>query len=462
MEIKNGIEDIDYVVCQICKKKLRKITNTHLKKHNIIINDYHKKYPGIRTECKQLSNYRKQNIKDKTYEQIYGEIKGQKLKQIKKEKMIEYDFVECKCDMCGKIFIKKENEIKKYCSVKCGYEALRKGNKIINCLYCDKEFNVRINSIRKFCSHECADNFNKEKKYIDLNCPSCGKIVHLTMKQYAHEKNRFCSKECSQLYRTNKRKFDYRKKAYEYNGKYCQRCNTQKNLVVHHIDGNRLNNDITNLQVLCRKCHSLIHTEIKKISNKFVGQSDIEQGMILMLNGLRKRFNLDITDINFRDTPKRVARAYEEIFEGINADEEIKKILSVTFPTEYNGMIIESSIRCYSMCPHHFLPVTYDVVIGYIPRKGGLGLSKLARLVELLAKAPKLQEDFTKEIIDKIQKSINPLGAMVYVKGDHLCMQMRGVKKPGTSTITSSFVGNFDDHKVRSEFLTLIDKDFKR
>jgi len=187
---------------------------------------------------------------------------------------------------------------------------------------------------------------------------------------------------------------------------------------------------------------------------KRFNDKDIIKGWRLILNGL----GLDLNDANFKETPDRILRSYYEIFEGIDNDEKIEKILSTSFPTKYDGMIIENPIRCYSMCPHHFLPVIYDVSIGYIPIKGGLGLSKLPRLVQHLAKAPKLQEDFTKEIVDVFNKKIKPKGVIVIVQGEHLCMHMRGIRKPECSTITSSFHGCFKDGKVRSEFLSLVKK----
>jgi len=254
---------------------------------------------------------------------------------------------------------------------------------------------------------------------------------------------------------------NYRQRALEYYGEECMRCGTNKNIVVHHKDGyndysNYGNHNLDNLLILCRSCHAKHHNEIKK--GRFTGISLVEKGAIYMLRGLKEEFGLDIKDVNFKDTPKRIARAYYEIFEGINADEEIKKILSTSFPTTYDGMVVEHPIRCYSMCPHHFLPVIYDVSIAYIPKKGGLGLSKLPRLVELLAKAPKLQETFTQEIVDKLQETINPLGCMVVVKGDHLCMQMRGVKQPGCGTRTSAVTGVFKEQPARQEFLDLINR----
>lgn len=254
----------------------------------------------------------------------------------------------------------------------------------------------------------------------------------------------------------------YRNKALLEKGEECERCGSTENLVVHHIDYYNLKNELghhetTNLMVLCKKCHAKLHNEQKV--GKFVGINKIEKASALMLEGLRDEFGLDISDVNFKDTPKRIARAYAEIFEGINCKEELKEILNTSFPTDYEGMVIEGPIECFSMCPHHFLPVLYKVYVGYIPKKGGLGLSKLPRLVELLGKAPKLQEQYTYEIIDTLEKTIKPAGAMVVVEGQHLCMQMRGIKKPGCGTRTSSCSGFFKTNmNTRMEFMDFVNK----
>lgn len=242
----------------------------------------------------------------------------------------------------------------------------------------------------------------------------------------------------------------------------CMRCGATEKIIVHHKDflnDNSVygNHDLDNLMVLCKSCYGKLHNEYKRGS--FTGIPLIEKGAIYMLKGLHKEFGLDLNDVNFKDTPKRISRAFYEIFEGINAKDQIEEILNTSFPTKYDGMIIESIIRCYSMCPHHFLPVIYDVSIGYIPRKGGIGLSKLPRLIELLAKAPKLQEDFTKEIVSVLDKSIKPLGCIVQVKGEHLCMQMRGVKKPGCTTTTCSFSGTFKEPATRKEFYDTVNRE---
>jgi len=183
----------------------------------------------------------------------------------------------------------------------------------------------------------------------------------------------------------------------------------------------------------------------------------IEKGMILILKGLEKEFGLDIKNENFKGTPKRVARMYYEIFEGINAENELHNITETSFPSEYNGMIIAKNIECFSMCPHHFLPVEYIVNVGYIPDKKTVGLSKLSRVVELLAKRPELQEMFTEDISKTLERELKPLGVIVQVKGRHMCMAMRGEKQKNCWTYTSSIKGVFKtDPATKEEFALMI------
>jgi GTP cyclohydrolase IA len=183
----------------------------------------------------------------------------------------------------------------------------------------------------------------------------------------------------------------------------------------------------------------------------------IEDGMRLILKGLQEEFGLDINNENFRDTPQRVARAYCEIFRGINADEQLHKIAETSFPSHYDGMVVAKNIRCFSMCPHHFLPVEYIVNVGYIPDKKTVGLSKLARIVELLAKQPELQEMFTRNISHILQKELKPKGVIVQVKGRHLCMAMRGIQQNDSWTLTSDITGLFrDSPTTKEEFALLI------
>lgn len=462
---KEEVEYVDYVVCQICNKKFNRITNTHLKKHNLTTNEYLDKFPfqtGRMTSGVLGKEYGDVS-RNKTYEEIYGLSKANLIKQKKSEAMTEYKLIEKKCFICDKKFITKENSDKKYCSRKCQFEGLRKEKVKKVCLNCNEEFFDFPSSNKKFCSRRCFDEYTikmsemNQKITMSVCCSMCSKSFDTKLNKLGN-KNFFCSKECRKRYSKLKRKFDYKEKAYAQYGKICDRCNSVETLLVHHKDGNRLNNDIFNLQVLCRKCHTALHKELFKIQKKFVGQADIEQGMILILTGLHKAFGLDITNENFRLTPKRFARAYYEIFEGINNKKELHNIAETSFPSSYNGMIIGKDIRVFSMCPHHFLPVEYIINVGYIPDKKTIGISKLTRVVDLLSKQPELQEMLTDNIADTLMRELKPKGVIVQVKGRHFCMIMRGVKQFDSWTLTSSIKGVFDKQKVREEFMMFIGK----
>lgn len=228
----------------------------------------------------------------------------------------------------------------------------------------------------------------------------------------------------------------------------CDRCgNDSASRIIYLVDGNKK-------VYLCDTCNEKYESQNK--INKFLGISKIEQGTKLILEGLRDEFGLDINDPNFTDTPKRVARAYYEICEGINAKQEIESILSTSFPSQYDGMIVAKDIVCWSLCPHHLLPVEYKVNFGYIPSEQVLGISKLSRLVELLAKQPKLQEDFTNDIVEILECNIHPKGIIVQVNGRHTCMVMRGAKQTNSWTLTSKITGDFKNAETRNEFQMLI------
>jgi GTP cyclohydrolase IA len=137
------------------------------------------------------------------------------------------------------------------------------------------------------------------------------------------------------------------------------------------------------------------------------------------------------------DTPKRVAEMYEEIFSGINQDAE--KELEVVLDQKHNEIVLLKGIPLYSMCEHHLLPFMGRAHIAYIPKNGRVtGLSKLARVVDILARKPQVQERLTTQIVEIIMQKLKPLGAMVVIEAEHLCMSMRGVRKPGTTTVTSA------------------------
>ena len=157
-------------------------------------------------------------------------------------------------------------------------------------------------------------------------------------------------------------------------------------------------------------------------------------------------------------TPKRVAEMYEEIFSGIKMDPE--KQLEVLFDKEHHEIVLLKDIPLYSVCEHHLIPFTGKAHVAYIPKGNRVtGLSKLARVVDILAKRPQVQERLTTEVADILMKKLRPLGVMVVIEAEHLCMSMRGIKKPGILTVTSAVRGIFkENHKTRAEALTLIKK----
>ena len=155
-------------------------------------------------------------------------------------------------------------------------------------------------------------------------------------------------------------------------------------------------------------------------------------------------------------TPQRVAEMYEEIFSGIKQDPE--KELEVILDQRHDEIILLKNIPLYSVCEHHLLPFIGKAHIAYIPKQGRVtGLSKLARVVDILSKRPQVQERLTTQIAEIIMSKLKPQGCMVVIEAEHLCMSFRGVKKPGALTVTSAVRGIFkENEKTRSETLALI------
>jgi GTP cyclohydrolase I len=156
-------------------------------------------------------------------------------------------------------------------------------------------------------------------------------------------------------------------------------------------------------------------------------------------------------------TPARVARAYSEIFAGLFADPGT--VLETTFDEDHDELVLVKDIPLYSMCEHHLLPWHGTAAIGYIPGPDGriTGLSKLARLVELYARRPQVQERLTSQVADALRKGLEPQGVIVVIQAEHLCMAMRGIRKPGSLTVTSAVRGIFQsDPRTRAEALSLV------
>jgi GTP cyclohydrolase I len=158
-----------------------------------------------------------------------------------------------------------------------------------------------------------------------------------------------------------------------------------------------------------------------------------------------------------KSTPGRVARAYDEIFGGlfVNPDE----VLETTFDENHDELVLVKDIPVYSTCEHHLVTWHGTAAVGYIPGEDGriTGLSKLARVVDLYARRPQVQERLTSQVADAVMSRLEPRGVIVVVEAEHLCMAMRGVRKPGSRTMTSAVRGTFkEDHRTRAEALSLI------
>ncbi len=155
------------------------------------------------------------------------------------------------------------------------------------------------------------------------------------------------------------------------------------------------------------------------------------------------------------DTPRRIAEMYEELFAGLHQDP--REVLSTSFQESHREMVILKNIPFYSLCEHHFLPFHGQAHAGYVPNGRIVGASKIARVVDILARRPQLQERLTGQVADAITEGLSPDGVAVVIEAEHLCMTMRGVQKAGTTLITSAIRGAFRRRAVtRSEFLALV------
>ena len=184
-----------------------------------------------------------------------------------------------------------------------------------------------------------------------------------------------------------------------------------------------------------------------------VNRDRIKRAMVSIIEAIGE----DPLRESIKDTPQRVADMYAELFSGLDVDPKTE--LTVDFGEGYEEMVILKDIPFYSMCEHHLLPFYGTAHVGYIPSPGGrvVGVSKLARVVEICARRPQLQERMTQQIADAIFETLEPDGVAVVIQAEHLCMIMRGIKKPGTTVITSSVRGTFRSKvATRSEFLSLI------
>jgi GTP cyclohydrolase I len=183
-----------------------------------------------------------------------------------------------------------------------------------------------------------------------------------------------------------------------------------------------------------------------------IDQERIREAVTMIIEAIGEDPNRE----GLADTPRRIAEMYAEIFSGL--EEDVAQHLEVVFTEEHDEMVLVRDIPFYSMCEHHFLPFFGKAHVAYIPAGGRVtGLSKLARVVEGFARRPQMQERLTSQIADLLMEKLQPEGVAVVIEAEHLSMSMRGVKKPGSQTVTSAVRGRFrTDPRTRTETFALI------
>ena len=183
-----------------------------------------------------------------------------------------------------------------------------------------------------------------------------------------------------------------------------------------------------------------------------VDQEKVREGVRLILEGIGE----DINREGLIETPDRIARMCEQIYGGLYEDAGVH--LEKQFHATNNNMVVEKDITFYSTCEHHLLPFYGKAHVAYIPNEKVAGLSKLARTVEVFARRPQIQENMTAQIADALEEHLQPKGVMVMIEAEHMCMTMRGIKKPGTKTVTAVTRGVFnDDERLRTDFYRMLE-----
>lgn len=181
-----------------------------------------------------------------------------------------------------------------------------------------------------------------------------------------------------------------------------------------------------------------------------IDEEKIKQGVRLLLEGIGE----DVTREGLADTPDRIARMYSEIYSGY--EEDASEHLSKRFHVDNNEIVLEKDIVFYSTCEHHLMPFYGKAHIAYIPNNEVVGISKLARTLEVYAKRLQIQEQLTDQVADSIFRELNAKGVMVLIEAEHMCMTMRGIKKPGSKTVTVATRGEFENEELQQKFYRML------
>lgn len=240
-----------------------------------------------------------------------------------------------------------------------------------------------------------------------------------------------------------------RKLLIEKRGNKCELCGKENNkkICLHHKDGRIWNNTEENGVLLCPSCHKKVHS-VSKLTNK------VENLLATVFNW----YGINLNDENWNKTPTRYAKVLDQFLKKCQ-NEEIEEIFKHSFPSTLKDMTIIKEIPVFSFCPHHMLPTKFITTIGYIPNGRVLGLSKFKRVAKMIGAFPTLQEQYTNDLADLFMKYLDAKGVMVVVKGEHMCMRMRGIEQPDAEVESSAVRGEFEKHETRMEFLSLIGKD---
>ena len=182
-----------------------------------------------------------------------------------------------------------------------------------------------------------------------------------------------------------------------------------------------------------------------------IDKEKVEVAVRLLLEGIGE----DVGREGLQETPERIARMCEEIYGGM--EETPAMHLNKTFPVEDSAMVLEKDITFYSICEHHLMPFYGKAHVAYLPKGRVVGLSKLARTVEVYARRPQIQEQLTAQIADALMEHLEPAGVMVMLEAEHMCMTMRGIKKPGSKTVTVAVRGAFEtEENLQQRFFQMV------
>lgn len=374
--------------CSICNKELKRISNTHLKQHDMTMKQYAELYPNEKMEEDSVMWARAKYSSGKTYEELYGHEKAKQLRLIRKK--------------------------------------------------------------------------GAEKQFMDLKQRLLRSSV-LTGRILSDETKKKLSN--SKLSKYNKAWLDLREKLLIRSGGKCENCgitenNIQKGLckhfIIHHKNYNKYLADLDDVLLLCPTCHAKCHWGKNSAKGRQKIYSQLQQAIIKILQALQ----IPVEDENFIETPRRVASWLLE-FTGNNIDleKELEEIASSIFSTESDNCVSFKNIKVFSVCPHHFLPVIYNVSFAYIPNIFCIGASKVPRIIKLLAKIPMLQETFTYKLVEEFEKLLKTENIMVVVEGEHMCLKMRGVEQLDTILKTSAVKGIFKESEAaRNEFFSLLNQ----